>query len=164
VIVLGEDRGRLIRVCIEKKTCKKHWGKTKTTASAHHPVDDAQQHGAAERAARERERMERDRQFWEQQFRPALLGAIAAKAAQQKHPTRPLITAVLETLTHRTEDLETWCGPIGKLTPDRFPFALMIALALREQFSQERLIVFAKGLRVDVAALRKQVKATKPRE
>jgi hypothetical protein len=75
--------------------------------------------------------------------------------------TRPLITAVLETLTHRNEDLETWCGPIGKLTPDRFPFASIIALALREQFSQERLIVFAMGLRVDVPTLRKELKVAR---
>jgi hypothetical protein len=150
-----------VHVCIEKKQCAKHWGKPTLAPGADRSADDPRKKADAERAARERERMERDRQSWEQQFRPALLAAIAKKAAQQKTATRPLITAVLDALTHRHDDLETWCGPIAKLTADRFPSALIIALALREQFSQERLMVFAKSLRVDVPALRKQLKAAR---
>jgi hypothetical protein len=64
---------------------------------------------------------ERERTFWEQQLRPALLSAIADKAKQQKTMTRPLITAVLETITMRDEDLTRWCGPIVKLPADRLP-------------------------------------------
>jgi hypothetical protein len=102
--------------------------------------------------------------FWEQQLRPALLSAIAEKAKQQKTITRPLITAVLETLTMRDDDLTTWCGPTAKLPADRFAAALLMALALREQFSQDRLSSFAKGLRVNVPALCKRLKADKPDE
>jgi hypothetical protein len=39
-----------------------------------------------------------------------------------------------------------------------------MALALREQFSQDRLSWFAKGLRVNVAALCKRLKTHKPDE
>jgi hypothetical protein len=102
--------------------------------------------------------------FWEQQLRPALLSAIAEKAKQQKTITRSLITAVLETLTMRDDDLTTWCGPTAKLPSDRFAAALLMALALREQFSQDRLSSFAKGLRVNVPALCKRLKADKPDE
>ena len=41
---------------------------------------------------------------------------------------------------------------------DGFPSALLVALALRQKYSQERLIAFAKELRVDVKALRRQLK------
>jgi hypothetical protein len=47
---------------------------------------------------------------------------------------------------------------------DRFAAALLMALALREQFSQDRLSSFAKGLRVNVPALCKRLKADKPDE
>jgi len=116
------------------------------------------------RAARDQARRERERMFWEQQLRPALLSAIAEKAKQQKTITRSLITAVLETLTMRDDDLTTWCGPTAKLPADRFAAALLMALALREQFSQDRLSSFAKGLRVNVPALCKRLKADKPDE
>jgi len=49
---------------------------------------------------------------------PPLLSAIAEKAKQQKTITRPLITAVLETITVRDDDITTWCGPIAKLPTD----------------------------------------------
>ncbi len=45
-----------------------------------------------------------------------------------------------------------------------FAGALLMALALREQFSQDRLSSFAKGLRVNVPALCKRLKADKPDE
>jgi hypothetical protein len=44
---------------------------------------------------------------------------------------------------------------------DRFAAALLMALSLREQFSQDRLSSFAKGLRVNVPALCKRLKADK---
>jgi hypothetical protein len=52
-------------------------------------------------------------------------------------------------------------GPTAKLPADRFAAALLMALALREQFSQDRLSSFAKGLRVNVPALCKRLKADK---
>jgi hypothetical protein len=50
------------------------------------------------------------------------------------------------------------------LLADRFAAAVLMALALRERFSQDRLSSFAKGLRVNVAATCKRLKAEKPRE
>jgi ParB/RepB/Spo0J family partition protein len=163
VIVLGDDRGRLLQVCIAKRQCAKHWGK-RSERTAERTADAASRQAASERAARDQARRERERMFWEQQLRPALLSAIAEKAKQQKTITRPLITAVLETLTMRDDDLTTWCGPTAKLPADRFAAALLMALALREQFSQDRLSSFAKGLRVNVPALCKRLKADKPDE
>jgi hypothetical protein len=75
----------------------------------------------------------------------------ASEAAEDAHG--PLSTAVLETIKMRDDDLTAWCGPIAKLPADRFAAALLIALDLREQFSQDRLSSFAKGLRVNVSAL-----------
>lgn len=163
VIVLGEDRGRLLQVCIAKKQCAKHWGKASERV-AQRTADLANRQAAAERAERDEARRERERTFWEQQLRPALLSAIAEKAKQQKTITRPLITAVLETITMRADELTTWCGPIAKLPADGFAAALLMALALREQFSQDRLSSFAKGLRVNVPALCKRLKTAKPDE
>ena len=71
---------------------------------------------------------------------------------------------MLETITMRNDDLTAWCGPIAKLPTDRFAAALLMALALREQFSQERLSSFAKGLRVNVVGLCKRLKTDKPDE
>jgi hypothetical protein len=59
---------------------------------------------------------------------------------------------VLDTITVRDDDITPWCGPITKLPADRFATALLMALALRAQFSQDRLSSFAKGLRVNVVA------------
>ena len=72
----------------------------------------------------------------------------ASEAAEDAHG--PLSTAVLET--------------IAKLPADRFAAALLMALALREQFSQDRLSSFAKGLRVKVSAFCKRLKTDKPDE
>jgi hypothetical protein len=163
VIVLGEDRGRLLHVCIAKKQCAKHWGRASERV-AEREADAATRQAAAQRANRDQARRERERIFWEQQLRPALLSAIADKAKQQKTITRSLITAVLETITIRDDDFTTWCGPIAKLPTDRFATALLMALALRERFSQERLSSFAKGLRVNLPALCKRLKADKPDE
>ena len=69
---------------------------------------------------------------------------------------------MLETITMR--DLTAWCGPIAKLPADRFAAAVLMALALPEQFSQKRLSSFAKGLRVNVPPLRKRLKTDKPDE
>ena len=82
------------------------------------PRTKRQTKAAAQRAAQDQARRERERAFWEQRLRPALLSAIAEKAKQQKTIRRPLITAVLETITGRDDDITTWCGPIAKLPTD----------------------------------------------
>lgn len=153
VIVLGEERGRLVQVCIDKKRCRKHWGRPASAASAD---QKAAAQADADRAARERARVERDRKLWQEHFRPALLTAIADKALLQKRPTRPIVTAVLDALTGREEELTQFCGSLAKLPSDRFAGALLIALALREAFQPDRLVAFAKGLRVDVKRVRRE--------
>ena len=75
---------------------------------AERTADAANRQAAAQPAAQDQARRERERAFWEQRLRPALLSAIAEKAKQQKTITRPLITAVLETITMRDDDLTTW--------------------------------------------------------
>ena len=160
VIVLGDNRGDLLQVCIEKKKCKKHWGAPASAAQPDQAKRDEQRRAEDERAQRERDRMERERHFWHEQLQPALLSAIVEKASHHKKVTKPLMIAVLDALTAQ-EELETLCGPIAKVTVDGFPSALLVALALRQKFSQERLIAFAKELRVDVKALRRQLKTTR---
>jgi hypothetical protein len=158
VIVLGDNRGTLLQVCIEKKRCKKHWGAPASPKQSDDTEREEKRRVEEERARRERERIERERLFWNEHLQPAILSAIAEKAARQKKLTRPLMLQVLETITHHKE-METLCGPLAKLTPDRFPAALLVALALRAAWSQEQLIAFAKELRVDLKALRRQLKA-----
>jgi len=149
VIVLGDNRGTLLQVCIEKKKWPEHWGAPASPMQADHTERDEKRRAAEERATRERERVERERLFWNEHLQPAILSAIVEKAAHQKKLTRPLMLQVLETITHHQE-METLCGPLAKLTPDRFPAALLVALALRAAWSQEQLIAFAKELRVDL--------------
>jgi hypothetical protein len=69
---------------------------------------------------------------------PAARRADKAKQQPQKTITRPLITAVLETITTGDDDVTTWCAPIAKLPAHRFAAALLMALALRKRFPQER--------------------------
>jgi ParB/RepB/Spo0J family partition protein len=158
VIVLGDNRGELLQVCIEKKKCKKHWGAPASPNRTDHSERDEQRRAEEERATRER--IERERRFWSEHFQPAVLSAIAEKATHQKKLTRPLMMTVLETIT-RQEQIETLCGPLATLTPDRFPAALLVALALRVSWSREQLVAFAKELRVDLKALRRQLKAAR---
>ena len=162
VIVLGEDRGRLVRACVEKKRCRKHWGRPSA-----HAEQAAQTKSEAERGIREREHAERERRFWQEQLRPALINAIADKALRQTRLTRPIIVAALEALTSQHEELAQCCGSLAKLPQDRFAGALLIALALRDAFHPDRLTAFAKGLQIDVKRLRRALasgKQTAPSE
>lgn len=154
VIVLGEDRGRLLHVCIDKKGCTKHWGKR---VPADRSAETAAAKAAADRQATERARAERERVFWDTQLRPALLKAIAQKARPMKI-TRPLVLAVAEAVTHRHAELSTWCGKLASVDGGHFAQVLVMALALNDAFSPDRLIARAKSLRVDVKALRKTLK------
>jgi hypothetical protein len=86
----------------------------------------------------------------------------ASEAAEDAHG--PLSAAVLETITMRDDDLTAWCEPIAKLLADRFAAALLTALGLREQFSQDRLSSFAKGRRVNVSVLCKRLKTDRQDE
>jgi hypothetical protein len=99
--------------------------------------------------------MERERRFWNEQLQPAPLARIAEKAAHQKKFTRPLMITVLEELA-RQASIEALYGPITTLTADRFPGALLVALAVRASWSEAQLLAFAKELRVDVKALRRE--------
>ncbi len=153
VIVLGDDRGRLVRVCINKKGCTKHWGR-RVAADAGERA--AQEQATADRHAKERARAERERVFWETRLRPALLKAIAQKARKTR-VTRPLVLAVAETITGRHAELTTWCGKLANVEADRFAQVLVMALALNDAFSPERLTARAKSLRIDVKVLRKSL-------
>lgn len=156
VIVLGEDRTRLVQVCIEKKQCRKHWGRPARAVAAE---QKAQAQAETDRAAREQQRAERERRLWLEHLRPALLTAVSEKALLQRRLTRSIVTAALEALTGRQDELTQYCGSLAKLPPERFAGALLIALALREAFSPDGLVAFAKALRVDVKRVRKEAVA-----
>ncbi len=149
--MLCEDRGRLVRVCINKKGCTKHWGKR---VHADRGEQVAQAKADADRHAKERARAERARAFWDTQLRPALLKAIAQKA-RQTTITRSLVIAVAEAITGRQSELTTWCGTLASVDADRFAQVLVMASALHDAFSPDRLIARAKSLRIDVKGLRK---------
>jgi ParB/RepB/Spo0J family partition protein len=161
VIVLGDNRGALLQVCIAKKACKKHWEAPAPATNGATAERDEKRRAEEERAARERERLERERRFWNEQLQPALLSRVAQKAAHQKKFTRPLMITIIEALT-RQEPFEALYGPLAKLTADRFPGALLVALALRASWSEAQLLAFAKEVRVDVKALRRELKTARP--
>src|SRR6185295_1094516 len=60
VIVLGDNRGTLLQVCIEKKKCKKHWrtsASPKQSDNTERDERDEKRRAEEERAKRERERV-----------------------------------------------------------------------------------------------------------
>ncbi len=79
VVVLGEGQGTFLQVCIAKKTCEKHWGRSKTTAPRH--VEDAEALAArqVQEAAWAKQREEREQ--WRNDLRPRAIRLIAERAA-----------------------------------------------------------------------------------
>ena len=68
------------------------------------------------------------------------------------------MVTVAEAITGRHAELATWCGSLSTVDADRFAQVLVMALALNDAFSQDRLIARAKSLRIDVKALRRTLK------
>lgn len=154
VIMLGDRQGERLQVCVAKKACTKHWKRpAKPDAAA-----TARAREAAQAADERREREQRERAFWTETLQPALLKAIAEKAATMK-VTKGLIRAAAEAITYNVRQLTTLCGPSAALTADGFAQLLVVAMALEDSHDTARLSARAKSVGVNVKALRKTLEA-----
>ena len=83
VIVLGEGRGTLLHVCVEKKKCARHWQSRQARSAARRD-----EQAAAEQLAREREeaheRARQEQQFFANHLKQAILEAIREKTRTLK--------------------------------------------------------------------------------
>jgi ParB/RepB/Spo0J family partition protein len=103
VIELGEQQGRFIQVCVEKKKCTKHWPQQRTGATSS-PQRAADERRRAEEERR-RQEQERRRALFEQYVRPNTLKALAA-ATQRRAFKGPVFLEVLKQLRPSTRDEE----------------------------------------------------------
>jgi hypothetical protein len=121
VIVLGDNRGTLLQVCIEKKKKKKHWRHQRHPSNLIHQRDEKRR--AEEERPNASASVEQERLFWNEHCNHPLRHR--REATHQKRLTRPLMLEVLK----QSRITSNWrlCG--HSLTPDRFPAALLVALA-----------------------------------
>lgn len=107
VIELGEQQGRFIQVCIEKKKCAKHWPQQKTGVNSSTERADNERRRAEEE--RRRQEQERRRRLFEQHIRPNTLKALAA-AMQRRAFTGIVFLEVLKQLrpSRATKSSSRW--------------------------------------------------------
>ncbi len=157
VIVLGEGRGTLLHVCIEKKKCARHWKQPRAAAVAAR----REQQDAAEQLARERkeaqERAQQEQQFYADHLKPAILAAIRDKTRTLKFG--PHIALLVLRRFARLDELQRIVGPIQKLPSDKLSQALALAVALSSSWNLKDLTPVARHFRVDIKTVRAKVTA-----
>lgn len=150
VIVLGEGRGTLLHVCIEKKRCARHWQMPRAKATEARQ----KQQVAAEQLARERreaeERAQQEQKFYANHLKPAIFAAIRDKTRTLKFG--PHIALLVLRRFARVDELQRIVGPIQKLPSDKLPQALALAVALSSSWNLKDLTPVARHFRVDVKA------------
>lgn len=157
VIVLGEGRGTLLKVCVAKKKCERHWPARRTTAGARQReaaiVAEAQRRVAAEREAAEQ-------RFYVERLKPALLKAIADNTKKLKLG-RHLVLPVLRRFGC-LDEIEAILGPMSKLPESRLPQALALAVSIHRGYSLKELTPVARHFGVDVAKVRAGLQSARP--
>jgi ParB/RepB/Spo0J family partition protein len=162
VIVLGDGRGTVLRVCIEKKKCNKHWKVPRANAAESRRKEQA----AAEELARERReadaRAQREQKFYAEHFRPAIIAEIGKKTRTLKFGPH----IALPVLRHfgRLDELQRMVGPLAKLPPNRLPEALALAVALASSWNLQNLTPIARHFGINLKALRKKLTADLAKE
>jgi ParB/RepB/Spo0J family partition protein len=145
VIELGDQQGRFIQVCIEKKKCTKHWTQQQSSANV-----------SGHRAEEERRRAEgeRRRALFEQHIRPNTLKALAA-ATQRRAFKGSIFLEVLKQLrpSSRDEEFVALVGEPAKLPPARFAQACIVAIALGLAWNPDHLAKFARRFGVNTRAI-----------
>ncbi len=152
VIELGEQQGRFIHVCIEKKKCAKHWLQQKVAEhSSAQRADDERRRAEEERRRQEQERR---RALFEQHIRPNTLKALAA-ATRRRAFKGPVFLEVLKQLrpSSRDEEFLALVGEPAKLPPARFAQACIIAIALGLAWNPEHLTKFARRFGVNTRGI-----------
>jgi ParB/RepB/Spo0J family partition protein len=152
VIELGEQQGRFIHACIEKKKCTKHWPRPKSGVTANAQRADEERKRADDE--RRRQEQERRRALFEQHIRPNTLKALAA-ATQRRAFKGPVFLEVLKQLrpSSRDEEFVTLIGAPDKLPPARYAQACVVAIALGLAWNPDHLSKFARRFGVNTRAI-----------
>src|SRR5688572_21221582 len=142
VIALGEGQGTFLHVCIAKKTCQKHWAKSKAAKQSIPTNAEIEADAARKRQeavwARQRAAEER----WRTELRPRALRLIASRTAKLPW-SRGLIATLLEELNIDSVFTELVGRPQG-LPKRRYPQAIAVALVMRHSWRREELVKLAK--------------------
>jgi ParB/RepB/Spo0J family partition protein len=152
VIELGEQQGRFIQVCVEKKKCQKHWPRPQATGQASAQRADEERRRAQEE--RRRQEQERRRALFEQQVRPNTLKALAA-ATQRRAFKGGVFLEVLKQLrpSSHADEFIALVGNPDKLPPARFAQACLVAIALGLAWNPDHLAKFARRFGVNTRAI-----------
>lgn len=152
VIELGEQQGRFLQVCIEKKKCAKHWPQQKTGANSSAQRADDERRRAEEE--RRRHGQEQRRVLFEQHVRPNTLKAPAA-ATQRRAFKGIVFLEVLKQLrpSSRDEEFVALVGEPAKVPPARFAQACVVAIALGLVWNPDHLAKFARRFDVNTRAI-----------
>jgi hypothetical protein len=152
VIELGEQQGRFIHVCIEKKKCQKHWPRLQTRTNASAQRADEERRRTEEE--RRREEQERRRALFEQHIRPNTLKALAA-ATQRRAFKGGVFLEVLKQLrpSSRDDEFLALVGEPQKVPPARFAQACLVAIALGLTWNPDHLAKFARRFGVNTRAI-----------
>jgi hypothetical protein len=152
VIELGEQQGRFIQVCIEKKKCAKQWPQQRTGVNSSGQRADDERRRAEEE--RRRQEQERRRALFEQHIRPNTLKALAA-ATQRRAFKRAVSLEVLKQLrpSSRDEEFNALVGDPNKVPPTRFAQACVVAIALGLAWNPDHLAKFARRFGVNTRAI-----------
>jgi len=148
VIVLGEEQGTFLQVCIAKKQCQKHWARPKSEAAGSRAADtDSDEARRQQEEVWAKQRTETER--WRTELRPIAIRLVADRTARLPW-SRMLLRLLLEDI--RIDDV--FLEVVGKadLPIRRYPQAIAVAPALRHSWQREDLLMFTKRLGVKVTA------------
>ncbi len=148
VIVLGERQGTYIKVCVAKRTCRRHWPDA-GAAKKPRTVADVEAELASLKRQDEQRARSREQTRWRDELRPRALKLIADQTTKLSWSPR-LLTIVLERLTGEHPFLAELLGPIKAIRTARYPQALVVAVAINESGSRQSLTTFLKAVRVPV--------------
>jgi ParB/RepB/Spo0J family partition protein len=149
VIVLGEGQGTFLQVCIAKKQCDKHWGRSKDAVSRR--TEDEADQAAARRQQEEAWAKQREaRERWQKQLRPQVVRLIASRTANLAWS--PMLLRLLLEEIRPDELFLDVLGKPDRIAVRRYPQALAVALALRHGWQRDDLLVFSKRLGVKVTS------------
>jgi hypothetical protein len=153
VIELGEQQGRFIQVCIEKKKCAKHWPQQRATGATSNAQRAADERRRAEEEQR-RQEQERRRALFEQHVRPNTLKALAA-TTQRRAFKGPVFLEVLKQLrpSGRDDEFLALVGEPTKMPPARFAQACVVAIALGLAWNPDHLAKFVGRFGVNMRAI-----------
>lgn len=145
VIELGEGRGQVIKVCVAKEECRKHWPRPNATAASAR-AKDAEERRKREAAAARAAAAERQ---WKEELKPAALNQLTAKV-RRATLTRDTFDFLLRALNVKTDELAEYVGPLAKLSKEAFVGALIVGVATRHGWGYDAFRPIAKrfGLRL----------------